>query len=272
MTMRTIKRRVQGVPTSDGAGVSLTRMIGTQYMRNADPFLMLDRFHSDKPGDYMAGFPSHPHRGFETVTYMLAGKMRHKDNTGREGVIQSGGVQWMTAGRGIVHEEMPEQESGLMSGFQLWVNLPAKDKMMAPRYQEFDPDVIPTVDIAGGYVKVVAGEFQGVKGPVGEIAIQPTFLDVVLNDGELTLDIDDTFTTLVHPYEGELIISGDQSVAAGSVVELSAGQQFSLKGEGKAIVLAGKPINEPIVQYGPFVMNKPEEIEQAIRDFQSGKF
>ncbi|WP_119393421.1 pirin family protein [Salinibius halmophilus] len=272
MALRTIKRRVQGVPTQDGAGVSLTRMIGTQYLRHADPFLMLDRFHSDKPGDYIAGFPSHPHRGFETVTYMLAGKMRHRDNTGREGVIQSGGVQWMTAGRGIVHEEMPEQESGLMSGFQLWVNLPAKDKMMAPRYQEFDPDVIPEVELEHGSVKVVAGEFNGVQGPVGEIAIQPTFLDIALTGGELNLDIPDSFTTLVHPYEGELVISNDQVVAAGSIVELGAGEAFTLRGEGKAIVLAGKPINEPIVQYGPFVMNKPEEIEQAIRDFQSGRF
>lgn len=272
MTLRTIKRRVQGVPTQDGAGVRLTRMIGTQYLRNADPFLMLDRFHSDTPGDYLAGFPSHPHRGFETVTYMLAGKMRHRDNTGREGVIQSGGVQWMTAGRGIVHEEMPVQESGLMSGFQLWVNLPAKDKMMAPRYQEFDPDVIPKVEVEHGYVKVIAGQFNGVTGPVGEIAIQPTFLDVSLDGGELALTISDAFTTLVHPYEGELAISGDQVVAAGSIVELGAGEQFTLRGNGKAIVLAGKPINEPIVQYGPFVMNKPEEIEQAIRDFQSGRF
>lgn len=272
MTLRPIIRRVGGVPTQDGAGVALTRLLGTQHLRNADPFLMLDHFHSEQASDYLAGFPAHPHRGFETVTYMLAGKMRHKDNTGREGVIESGGVQWMTAGRGIVHEEMPEQSSGLMSGFQLWVNLPAKDKLMAPRYQEFDPQEIPAVAVEGGEVKVVAGEFNGVQGPVGEIAIKPTFLDVTLTGGELSLAIDDSFTTLVHPYDGALTISDDQLVEAGSLVELGKGERFTLSGHGKAIVLAGRPINEPIVQYGPFVMNKPEEIEQAIRDFQAGRF
>src|SRR5512147_2251583 len=183
-TARRVVTVVRGMATSDGAGVSLTRMIGTRDLPDLDPFLMLDEFGSDRPGDYLAGFPNHPHRGFETVTYMLAGRMRHEDNKGHAGLLTPGSVQWMTAGRGIVHSEMPEQEEGLMQGFQLWVNLPAKDKMTAPRYQEFAPEKIPVVTPAAGVtIKVIAGTVNDVAGPISAVATDPTYLDIDLAPG-----------------------------------------------------------------------------------------
>src|SRR5215469_8815955 len=179
--IRMVERVVAGQPTSDGAGVKLTRLIGTQALPDLDPFLMLDAFGSDDPKAYIAGFPDHPHRGFETVTYMLAGRLRHRDNKGNSGLLEAGSVQWMTAGRGIVHSEMPEQERGLMAGFQLWINLPAKDKMTAPRYQDIPAAQLPVVQAAGGVeVKVIAGEFQSTRGPVAPAATAPLFFDVAL--------------------------------------------------------------------------------------------
>ena len=266
------------MPTSDGAGVSLTRIIGQPDLPRLDPFLMLDFFGSDNPGEYIAGFPPHPHRGFQTVTYMLAGKMRHKDSVGNEGVIDAGGIQWMNAGRGIIHEEMPEQEEGLLQGFQLWVNLPAKEKMSAPNYQDIQPDSVPTVQIQNASVKVLAGEVDGVKGPVKTTAVAPTFLDIDLKGGQCDIALKSNEAAFLYVYEGNITVGkGDQAqktmLESGELGVLSQqGTRLSFSSEkgSKIIVVSGKPINEPIVQYGPFVMNSQQEIVQAFNDYQSG--
>lgn len=275
---KTIVKVVRGMPTSDGAGVSLTRIIGQPDLPRLDPFLMLDFFGSDNPGEYIAGFPPHPHRGFQTVTYMLAGKMRHKDSVGNEGVIDAGGIQWMNAGRGIIHEEMPEQEEGLLQGFQLWVNLPAKEKMSAPNYQDIQPDSVPTVQIQNASVKVLAGEVDGVKGPVKTTAVAPTFLDIDLKGGQCDIVLKSNEAAFLYVYEGNITVGkGDQAqktmLESGELGVLSQqGTRLSFSSEkgSKIIVVSGKPINEPIVQYGPFVMNSQQEIVQAFNDYQSG--
>ena len=275
---KTIVKVVRGMPTSDGAGVSLTRIIGQPDLPRLDPFLMLDFFGSDNPGEYIAGFPPHPHRGFQTVTYMLAGKMRHKDSVGNEGVIDAGGIQWMNAGRGIIHEEMPEQEEGLLQGFQLWVNLPAKEKMSAPNYQDIQPVSIPTVQIQNASVKVLAGEVDGVKGPVKTTAVAPTFLDIDLKSGQCDIALKSNEAAFLYVYEGNITVGkGDQAqktmLESGELGVLSQqGTRLSFSSEkgSKIIVVSGKPINEPIVQYGPFVMNSQQEIVQAFNDYQSG--
>ena len=272
---KTIVKVVRGMPTSDGAGVSLTRIIGQPDLPRLDPFLMLDFFGSDNPGEYIAGFPPHPHRGFQTVTYMLAGKMRHKDSVGNEGVIDAGGIQWMNAGRGIIHEEMPEQEEGLLQGFQLWVNLPAKEKMSAPNYQDIQPDSVPTVQIQNASVKVLAGEVDGVKGPVKTTAVAPTFLDIDLKSGQCDIALKSNEAAFLYVYEGNITVGkGDQAqktmLESGELGVLSQqGTRISFSSEkgSKIIVVSGKPINEPIVQYGPFVMNSQQEIVQAFNDF-----
>ncbi len=276
MQKRTIRQIVTGLPASDGAGVKLKRVIGQPDLRYLDPFLMLDEFRSDQPGDYIGGFPAHPHRGFETVTYMLAGKMRHADNHGHSGIIEAGGVQWMTAGRGIIHEEMPMQEDGLMWGFQLWVNLPAEQKMRAPRYQEFGSAQIPELKLANGLVRVVAGriqdaEGQWLEGPVADIAAQPMFLDLRLESGDFLLPTASDWVGFVYLYQGELSLD-ERQLQVGQLARLSPGDELQLQGQGRAIIVLGKPIAEPVVQYGPFVMNSQAEIEQAIRDYQAGKF
>lgn len=275
---KTIVKVVRGMPTSDGAGVSLTRIIGQPDLPRLDPFLMLDFFGSDNPGEYIAGFPPHPHRGFQTVTYMLAGKMRHKDSVGNEGVIDAGGIQWMNAGRGIIHEEMPEQEEGLLQGFQLWVNLPAKEKMSAPNYQDIQPDSVPNVQIQNASVKVLAGEVDGVKGPVKTTAVAPTFLDIDLKSGQCDIALKSNEAAFLYVYEGNITVGkGDQAqktmLESGELGVLSQqGTRLSFSSEkgAKIIVVSGKPINEPIVQYGPFVMNSQQEIVQAFNDYQSG--
>lgn len=275
---KTIVKVVRGMPTSDGAGVSLTRIIGQPDLPRLDPFLMLDFFGSDNPGEYIAGFPPHPHRGFQTVTYMLAGKMRHKDSVGNEGVIDAGGIQWMNAGRGIIHEEMPEQEEGLLQGFQLWVNLPAKEKMSAPNYQDIQPDSVPTVQIQNASVKVLAGEVDGVKGPVKTTAVAPTFLDIDLKSGQCDIALKSSEAAFLYVYEGNITVGkGEQAqktmLESGELGVLSQqGTRLSFSSEkgSKIIVVSGKPINEPIVQYGPFVMNSQQEIVQAFNDYQSG--
>lgn len=275
---KTIVKVVRGMPTSDGAGVSLTRIIGQPDLPRLDPFLMLDFFGSDNPGEYIAGFPPHPHRGFQTVTYMLAGKMRHKDSVGNEGVIDAGGIQWMNAGRGIIHEEMPEQEEGLLQGFQLWVNLPAKEKMSAPNYQDIQPVSIPTVQIQNASVKVLAGEVDGVKGPVKTTAVAATFLDIDLKSGQCDIALKSNEAAFLYVYEGNITVGkGDQAqktmLESGELGVLSQqGTRLSFSSEkgSKIIVVSGKPINEPIVQYGPFVMNSQQEIVQAFNDYQSG--
>jgi quercetin 2,3-dioxygenase len=277
-SLRPVARIVRGTPTSDGAGVKLNRLIGTQSLDSVDPFLMLDEFRSDDANDYIAGFPEHPHRGFETVTYMLAGKMRHGDNKGHSGRLDAGSVQWMTAGRGIVHSEMPEQENGLMWGFQLWVNLPAKDKMTAPRYQEIPPAEIPTASLPGGVTaKVIAGEVGGVRGPIDGIATQPTMLDIALPaGGAVTLPLPATHAVFLYPFEGKIAVGeAPDAIGHGNLIVLGAGDAVRIAASGGAarvLLVAGRPLNEPVARYGPFVMNTPQEIRQAAMDYQAGRF
>ena len=273
---RRISKISRGLPTSDGAGVKLTRMLGHQGLNYLDPFLMLDQFRSDNRDDYIAGFPSHPHRGFETVTIMLDGRMRHGDNKGHKGVIEGGGIQWMTAGRGIVHSEMPEQEDGRMWGFQLWVNLPAKHKMTEPRYQEFNADQIPVEQREGGHVRVLTGATSsGTRGPVKQVATDPLLLDVILEPGGTFEEhVPAGHTAFISIYKGE-VSTGKDSVHEPDLAVLSEGDVVRLKAGAKGasfILVAGQPINEPVARYGPFVMNTQTELQQAVTDFQAGRF
>jgi redox-sensitive bicupin YhaK (pirin superfamily) len=274
---RQVLRLSKGQPTSDGAGVRLNRVIGNQSLSELDPFLLLDEFRSEDGADYIGGFPDHPHRGFETVTYMLAGRMRHGDNHGHSGLLGPGSVQWMTAGRGIVHSEMPEQQDGLMWGFQLWVNLPAKDKMIAPRYQEFDPAAVPAVDVAGARVRVIAGRVGQTHGPVVGIATEPTFLDVNLAaGGSFALDLPREHHVFAYPFEGDALIGEPAAaVARGTLAVLGPGERVML-GAGttpaRILLAAAKPLNEPVARYGPFVMNTQDELRQAFVDYQAGRF
>lgn len=276
---RGIEQKIRGIASSDGDGVRLTRVIGSSAMPILDPFLMLDEFGSQNPGDYIGGFPSHPHRGFETVTYMLEGRMRHKDNHGNEGLLTPGSVQWMSAGRGIVHSEMPEQEQGLMRGFQLWVNLPASEKMSEPKYQEFNAEQIPLVSLANGaQIKVIAGPIGDVVGPVKQAATQPLYFDVQLALGEdFEHVLPEGHNAFIYVYEGELnlIVNGDkQPVKTSELASLTKGNSVRVEANEitRFIFVAGKPLNEPVARYGPFVMNTQGEIKQAINDFQSGRF
>ena len=282
MQLRSVSNLVPAIATSDGAGVRLNRTIGGPVVDSLDPFLLLDEFGSVDGADYIGGFPDHPHRGFETVTYMLDGLMRHEDNTGAGGTLGPGSVQWMNAGRGIVHSEMPQQEDGLMRGFQLWVNLPAVDKMCAPRYQNIEPQEIPEVDGDDGVrIRVIAGEVAGVTGAVDGIAVEPVYLDILLpQSGAHAQPVPAGHTALCYVFEGEVEIAGGAEGAAvevphqtlailndGDAVQLRAGAEG-----GRALLIAGKPIGEPVVRYGPFVMNTREEIEQAIHDYRAGRF
>ena len=285
VTARSVQRVVKGMPTSDGAGVKLTRVIGQPQLPDLDPFLMLDEFGTDKPEDYIAGFPDHPHRGFETVTYMLDGRMRHRDNHGNEGVLVPGSVQWMTAGRGLVHSEMPEQQEGRMRGFQLWLNLPARDKMTAPRYQEFGPERIPTATPAEGVrVKVIAGRVAGIAGPILQPATDPTYLDLAIRPGaQFVQSLPSDYAAFVYVFEGSVRVGADpgtKAVQAHELAVLGEGEEIRLTGvsagadgeTARAILVAGRPLREPVAKYGPFVMNTREELQQAFVDFQSGKF
>jgi len=268
-----VGRVVRGKAASDGAGVKLNRVIGGPDLPQLDPFLLLDEFRSDDAADYLAGFPEHPHRGFETVTYMLAGRMRHRDNQGNTGLLGPGSVQWMTAGRGIVHSEMPEQENGLMQGFQLWVNLPAKDKMTAPRYQDIEPGRIPEVESTGARVRVIAGSYRGVRGPVQAEATAPLYLDVFLEDGEFEAAVPVEHNAFVYVYEGSLDVAG-RAVTRGELAVLRGGDKVAASAGAagaRFILVAGRPLKEPVARYGPFVMNRPEEIQQAMRDFTEGR-
>ena len=264
-----------GMAASDGAGVKLTRVIGQPALQDLDPFLMLDEFGSDDPAAYIAGFPDHPHRGFETVTYMLAGRMRHRDNKGNEGLLTAGSVQWMTAGRGIVHSEMPEQEEGLMQGFQLWLNLPAKDKMTAPRYQDIAPERIPVATPAPGVTaKVIAGELAGVRGPVEAGATEPFYVDIRLEPGAaLTVPLTPGHNAFAYVYEGQAEVA-DGVLERGRIGVLSDGDSVALTSASGArlILVAGKPLREPVAKYGPFVMNTTDELRQAFADYQAGRF
>jgi redox-sensitive bicupin YhaK (pirin superfamily) len=279
--IRNIQTIVPGQATSDGAGVKLRRSLGGQQYR-LDPFLMLDEFSSNDPNDYVAGFPAHPHRGFETVTYMLEGHMLHEDHLGNQGHLKTGGVQWMTAGRGIIHSEMPQQVSGAMRGFQLWINLPAKEKMKPAAYQDIQVEDIPTTDLAnGGAVKVIAGSFseggKNISGPIQGITTSPLFLDVHLPpNAEFTHSIPAELNAFVYIYEGSLELGDPMKTAPKqAAVVLGKGDLLAAKAGGEGaqfILLAALPLNEPIVQYGPFVMNTREQIEQAIDDYQNNRF
>ncbi|HET7570339.1 MAG TPA: pirin family protein [Gammaproteobacteria bacterium] len=276
---RAVIKTVRGRPTSDGAGVRLNRMMGTPQLPDLDPFLMLDEFRSDDANDYIAGFPNHPHRGFETVTYMLAGRMRHGDNQGNSGLLTAGSVQWMTAGRGIVHSEMPEQEDGLMWGFQLWVNLPAKDKMTAPRYQDIGPEAIPVVEVAMGVrVKVVAGEVNDARGPVSAVATEPVYLDIELQPGaEYVAALPPGHNAFAYVYAGAADIGtpAERTASRELAVLEQGGDSVHLAAVGdvpaRLLLVAGRPLGEPVARYGPFVMNTTEQLHEAVADFQAGR-
>jgi len=275
---RSVAQLLRGQATSDGAGVRLTRMLDTRLAAQADPFLLFDEFRSDQPGDYIGGFPPHPHRGFETVTYMMAGHMRHGDNKGNTGDLGPGSAQWMTAARGIVHEERPQQENGLMWGYQLWVNLPAKEKMSDPVYQDIAAENIPEVALAnGGKVRVITGELNGTRGPVRSRPTQPIYLDVQLPaNAEFKYDLPAGHTALVHGVAGESLVGNESRAVREREMALlsSEGELFVRSGDAPArfLVIAGKPLREQIAHYGPFVMNTREEIVQAARDFEAGRF
>jgi quercetin 2,3-dioxygenase len=274
---RAVDRIVRGVETSDGAGVRLTRVLTQDLQRRLDPFLMLDAFRSDRPDDYIGGFPDHPHRGFETVTYMLAGRMRHHDSAGNHGLLEAGGAQWMTAGSGLIHSELPQQEEGLMEGFQLWVNLPASRKMSPPGYRDIPAAAIPEYrDSSGTCVRVIAGQHAGVKGAVERPDTEPIFLDIHLPaDGVLECAIPPECNAFVYCYRGGLSV-GDRPVNDREMAILAndgaAVVRIRSSVAARAIVVAGRPLREPIVQYGPFVMNTTEQIRQAISDYQQGLF
>ena len=276
-TPRRVERLVQGQATSDGAGVKLVRVLTQDLQRRLDPFLMLDAFGTDNPGDYIGGFPDHPHRGFETVSYMLDGRMRHRDSAGHEGLVGPGGVQWMTAGRGLVHSEMPEQQAGRMEGFQLWLNLPARDKMRAPWYRDIPAHEIPEAAAPGVRVRVIAGQALGVAGAMQREVTEPVFLDLHLEPGAaFELPLPATHNAFVYVYRGALHIAGaavpQQRMAVLANTPQADGVALTADGAGaRAIVVAGRPLNEPIAQYGPFVMNTQQEIFQAVQDFQTGR-
>jgi quercetin 2,3-dioxygenase len=275
MTERIVSQVQQSQLTSDGAGVTLRRSIGTQMLDDLDPFLLLDNFGTDNPDDYIAGFPDHPHRGFETVTYMIKGLMRHRDNTGAEGLLKPGGVQWMTAGRGIIHSEMPEQSEGEMSGFQLWVNLPAARKMCEPRYQDIDPQNVPTVvRDDGSEIRIIAGSVDGVDGPIDGIDIEPLYLDVTLGPAGLFRHrVPASHTAFMYVFDGSVEADG-KVIDRDHLAVLTDGDEIAVlsPGGGRFILVAGRPFGEPIARYGPFVMNTRDEIRQAIEDYNSGKF
>ncbi|WP_420433566.1 pirin family protein [Hyphobacterium sp.] len=280
--IRTLVHLEPGMAATDGAGVKLNRLLGTPRLPQIDPFLMLDNFHSDNPDDYIAGFPPHPHRGFETVTYMFAGRMRHKDNKGHEGVIEAGGVQWMTAAGGIVHSEMPEQEDGLMSGFQLWINLPRAEKMKPARYQEYAPDDIPVEARQGAVARIVAGKTStGVEGPVKNITVQPFLAEIVMKPNavfEEALPAEHSAIVAVH--DGAILLprtgsEAPMAVAAGELGVLGEGDLTRVEAgnEGaRLLLIAAKPLREPVARGGPFVMNTQGEVRQAMLDYQSGRF
>ena len=276
MAIRPVVKLVRGTPTSDGAGVRMTRMLGTPEAQMFDPVLLMDRFNPENADDYIGGFPSHPHRGFDTVTYMLEGRMKHADNTGREGIIGTGGIQWMRAGRGIVHSEMPQQTEGRMSGFQLWVNLPAALKMSEPGYQEYEADQIPVETRDGGVeVKAIVGATsQGAVGPVGGGVVDALYFDVILPKGARFAEpVGDGRNVMLIVYEGVASVAGRRAEGL-SAAFMGEGDEIVVEAQTdtRFLLIAGKPIKEPVAWGGPFVMNSREEVMQAYQDYQSGKF
>ena len=274
---RSVERMVVGRVTSDGAGVRLTRVLTQGLQHRLDPFLMLDAFGSDNPEDYLAGFPDHPHRGFETVTYMIAGRMRHHDSAGHEGVLESGGMQWMTAGRGVIHSEIPQQEDGVMEGFQLWLNLPARDKMGAPWYRDFGAGDLPRfVTESGVEVTVIAGESHGVHGAVTRAMTDPLYLDIHLpSGGRFTQVLPAGHNAFLYVYRGEVLVSGTRvPVQRMAILDNAAeadGVLIEAEAPARVLLIAGQPLSEPIARYGPFVMNSEQEIYQALADYREGR-
>ncbi|WP_305966417.1 pirin family protein [Marinobacter salsuginis] len=279
MTLRSLKQIIPALETSDGAGVRIKRSIGQQQNIRLDPFLMLDEFGSAEAADYIAGFPSHPHRGFETVTYMIEGHMLHEDHLGNRGDLRNGGVQWMTAGRGIIHSEMPQQEEGVMRGFQLWLNLPAAEKMTEAGYRDIQPEEIPEIVFEGGKVKLIAGniEIEGQlhEGSVADRSTQPIYADIYLESGaSVTLPVPEGHNAMLYLYEGTANLADRALQRSAANILGDNGDRIALTaGESGArlLLIAGKPIGEPVVQYGPFVMNTREEIEQTLRDYRDGR-
>jgi redox-sensitive bicupin YhaK (pirin superfamily) len=279
---RGVERVIAGQFVMDGAGVKINRVLTNTLQRRLDPFLMLDAFGSDKAGDYIAGFPEHPHRGFETVTYMLAGRMRHRDSAGNEGLITDGGVQWMTAGRGVIHSEMPEQNEGLMEGFQLWLNLPAKDKLREPWYRDIPNAEVPRFTTeSGATVQVIAGTAHGVAGAVQREGTEPLYLDIELPAGAtFEQPLPAGHNAFIYVFRGEAVVAGkgvpqtrmailDNAEGADGVVIKAASSATS---PTRLLLIAGRPLKEPIAQYGPFVMNTQAELQQAVEDFRAGRF
>jgi redox-sensitive bicupin YhaK (pirin superfamily) len=275
---RSIERVLGGQFVMDGAGVKINRVLTQPLQRRLDPFLMLDAFGSDKAGDYIAGFPEHPHRGFETVSYMLAGRMRHRDSAGHEGMISDGGVQWMTAGRGVVHSEMPEQNEGLMEGFQLWLNLPAKDKMQEPWYRDIPAEELPRFTLPSGVgVQVIAGRSHGIDGAVQREGTEPLYLDIDLPAGAtFEQPLPAGHNAFFYVYRGEVLVDGKAVPQARMAILDNAagadGVRVKAGAASRLILIAGRPLNEPIAQYGPFVMNTNDEVFQAVEDFRAGRF
>ena len=277
---RQVERLVRGQPTSDGDGVKLTRVLTQPLQKRLDPFLMLDAFGSDAASDYIGGFPSHPHRGFETVTIMLEGRMRHNDSVGNVGLLEPGSVQWMTAGRGIIHSEMPEQQEGRMAGFQLWVNLAAKDKMQPPAYRDVPPADVPVVTLAGGVqVRVIAGAALGITGAVTRPTTEPLVLDIVLPAGQsFDAVLPPGHNAFAYVYGGGVVAIGEGASARVESERMAIlkndldadGVRFVAETDARVLLVAGAPLNEPIAQHGPFVMNSTAEIHQAVADFQRG--
>jgi redox-sensitive bicupin YhaK (pirin superfamily) len=274
---RTIERLVAGQPVTDGAGVRINRILTQAWQRRLDPFLMLDAFRTDDPQDYLAGFPDHPHRGFETITTMIAGRMRHRDSAGHEGLLATGGMQWMVAGSGVIHSEMPEQQEGRMEGFQLWLNLPAKDKMAAPWYRDFQAGDIPGFTTAAGVaVRVIAGESHGIPGAVSRPVTEPLYLDLMLPAGSsFWQPLPVTHNAFLLVYRGQVQVAGTPAPEGVMAIlangEDAAGVLLEAEQPARALLIAGRPLNEPIVQHGPFVMNTQEEILAAFRDYRDGR-
>lgn len=274
MTPRRIYQLVPAVEVTEGAGVTVHRTIGTPQLRHLDPFLMLDHFGSDDPNQYVAGFPDHPHRGFITLTYMIDGHMLHEDSMGNRGDLRSGGIQWMKAASGVIHSEMPQQTGGLMRGFQLWINLPAKEKMSDPEYQDFGPDKIPVVEADGRKVKVIAGRYGDSRGPIHDPNTDALYLDVTLKPGAtLSQPIPSEFSAFVYVFEGEAKI-GETNLPMHSLTVLADGDSVDIRAGAdgaRFILVAGRPLKEPIVQYGPFVMTNREDIEHAVNDYNNNR-
>ena len=274
MPVRQVRQLLRATAIAEGAGVTVQRTIGTPALRHLDPFLLLDHFSSDNPDEYIAGFPDHPHRGFITLTYMLDGHMLHQDSMGNRGDLRAGGIQWMKAASGVIHSEMPQQTDGLMRGFQLWINLPAREKMSDPQYQEFAAAHIGTIDTDGARIKLISGEYDGQLGPITDLHTRLQYLDVSLAPGrEFNHALDAGLTAFIYIFEGSGEVAG-QAVPTHALVVFEPGERLSVKagaGAARFIVVAGQPLKEPIVQYGPFVMNTEREIRQALDDFRNNR-